>query len=1706
MKHSKHLLKRIVSVGAALLIAATSIQAPVLAQEQEMDFFDDVVIEQQTAEENKTDEVPVIESEPAKAEQEGTVIDFDEPEEAASVMTMKKQPTGEPGIGYLKPGADLNIVFKKLAGHSDATADTIDTNIHQVKIRVPSKHITDTVEGTPVTISDGSSSAEVVAYYQDNTLWLYSEETDIIQFNEHCNGMFAGLEGLENVYLFDDAADTSRITDAEDMFAGDVSIAEVDLSSFNASNLNTVQRMFEGCDALATLRLGSNWKFTGSASLPDKNWKSSKDGSVWTTAALETKFTKNDTATFTATGDSATVDTDILYVGSGLKSGNMQEVHTKVPFTGYCINDTNHDPYGYYDKIEATAGNLVKGELLSSDDHGYGTFGKDMREALITLIYYGTESGMKFGTLQKDIWHFTDHYSDDSWSNSFWDDKKFSDIPDHESLKLYIYKSRDGYQNVLSIEGVEKKLPDQVLVSIVKKNPNNEFVAGATLKVNGTAYNGSTMNEITIQTQNNKIYSVKLLPGEYTLSEFVTPEGYKKAADISFKIEMDGKVVCDQFIDSKIVMIDYYDPHTVVISKQNVAGKEIAGAKLVVRDAGKNEIDSWTSVEGESHNVSLLPGTYTLTETQAPAGFDKAGEITFTVGIDGSVTSERFIDGKLVMVDQASKFSAAIKKTDVAGKEIAGAELTVTKDGTEKVVDQWTSEEGKSHIVKGLEQGSYTLTEKTAPKGYEVAESIKFKITDEGKVMVDSSEVTEVVMTDKYTEHGVVISKQNIAGAEIAGAKLSVSNSKGKEIDSWTSVVGKDHLITGLVPDTYTLKEDVAPKGYLKSESIQFTIDLDGKVKVNDQEVEKVVMTDKYDDHTVTFSKQDIAGKEIEGAVITVTDENDHVVETWTSKADESHQISNMLPGTYTMTETTAPKGYKKSESITFVIAADGSISVGGKDVESVVMTDAYEEYNVVISKQNIVGEEIPGAKLTVKNASTGKVVETWTSVKDQSHTITVVPGTYTLTEDLTPTGYSKAESITFLVALDGTVTIDSKAVKTVVMTDLYKGFDVVISKQDIAGKEIAGAKLTVTGEDNKVKDSWTSEAGKSHTIKDLQPGTYVLTEVTAPTGYEKAESITFKLSDSGVVTVGGENVKKVVMTDKYTPRDITISKQDPDGNELAGAKLTLTDSSKKTVESWTTEASAAHIVKGLVPGTYTVREDSAPAGYLKASDITFTLKLDGTITINNKTVSKIVMIDEAEKFQITVRKVYDNNGTETLLQGAHMTITHKNKELTVTDASWTTDKTAKTIDLAADTYLLTETQAPVGYNKAASISFVIDKDGTMTVNGSKVANKTLTMVDTVISDKFEVVIEKQDDTGKLLAGAVLEVKKSDNSKEAIANGTWTSTSSAGQTLNLTPGQYVLKETTAPSGYSIASDITFTVANDGKVTVGNETVSKIVVKDVPTRVSISKTDADSGSLLAGAALQVLDSNKNVIESWTSTTSAYEIKGKLNAGAQYTLHETSAPNGYNVACDITFTVNKDGSVLNVTMKDSKTAQPSNGSGDIKITKTVAGAGGDQSKRFTFTITLKDSKGNPITGNYKTDANGKESIISMSNGGTATFELSHGQYLVIKGVEAGVVYTITENDYSNEGYKTTVQNSNKATATGENLVAFTNTKDSVDANTTTGTVNQAQTMYTTTSAVTSGRSTGDASHLILWSLGILAAGAVLGITIYKRRKHN
>ena len=212
------------------------------------------------------------------------------------------------------------------------------------------------------------------------------------------------------------------------------------------------------------------------------------------------------------------------------------------------------------------------------------------------------------------------------------------------------------------------------------------------------------------------------------------------------------------------------------ISKTDITGdKEIGGAKLVVIDKNGDVVDSWTSVEGESHKIEgvLIAGeTYTLREEQAPNGYVIASEIVFTVGEDGKVQT-------VVMKDDTTKVH--ISKTDITGdKEIGGAKLVVI-DKKGKVVDSWTSVEGESHKIEGIliAGETYTLREEQAPKGYVIASEITFTVNEDGTVQT-------VVMKDDTTK--VHISKTDITGdKEIGGAKLVVKDKNGKVVDSWTS-------------------------------------------------------------------------------------------------------------------------------------------------------------------------------------------------------------------------------------------------------------------------------------------------------------------------------------------------------------------------------------------------------------------------------------------------------------------------------------------------------------------------------------------------------------------------------------------------------------------------------------------------------------------------------------------------------------------------------------------------------------------------------------------------------------------------------------------------------------------------------------------------------------------------------------------------------
>ena len=235
--------------------------------------------------------------------------------------------------------------------------------------------------------------------------------------------------------------------------------------------------------------------------------------------------------------------------------------------------------------------------------------------------------------------------------------------------------------------------------------------------------------------------------------------------------------------------------------------------------------------------------------------------------------------------------------------------------------------------------------------------------------------------------------------------------------------------------------------------------------------------------------------------------------------------------------------------------------------------------------------------------------------------------------------------------------------------------------------------------------------------------------------------------------------------------------------------------------------------------------------------------------------------------------------------------------------------------DVPFGQYIVREIESPSGYilsDKEYAVS--ISEDGEVIEITAE--NKPVT-----------VEISKRDVYGNELKGAKMQIIDS----EGNIVDEWTSDGTDHIVTKIPVGNYTLKEIAAPDGYVIATDIKFSIDVYGNVTVENvdsTAVSDngyplIVMVDDTTKVRISKRDITTGEELPGATLQIIDEDGNVVEEWVSTDEAHFIEGKLIAGKEYTLRETIAPDGYEIANEIKFTVNADGSVTEVVMYDELT---------------------------------------------------------------------------------------------------------------------------------------------------------------------------------------
>ena len=247
----------------------------------------------------------------------------------------------------------------------------------------------------------------------------------------------------------------------------------------------------------------------------------------------------------------------------------------------------------------------------------------------------------------------------------------------------------------------------------------------------------------------------------------------------------------------------------------------------VVLEAGTVIEEKATGEDGTLLFEADLPigFSYTVKETSPALGFattDEVQEFTFTAESSDKAT----VSYEFIFEDEPTVFE--FTKTSLTdGKEVEGAKLTVTDENGE-VVDEWVS--GKEpHIIKQLVVGqTYTMTEALPAPGYVTAESIQFTVED-------TAEVQKVEMKDDVTK--VEISKTDIAGEELPGAKLTILDENGEVMESWTSSE-EPHYIEMLPIGRYILHEESAPEGYLVAEDIEFEVKDTG-------EIQKVVMKDE---------------------------------------------------------------------------------------------------------------------------------------------------------------------------------------------------------------------------------------------------------------------------------------------------------------------------------------------------------------------------------------------------------------------------------------------------------------------------------------------------------------------------------------------------------------------------------------------------------------------------------------------------------------------------------------------------------------------------------------------------------------------------------------------------------------------------------------------------------------------------------------------
>ena len=363
----------------------------------------------------------------------------------------------------------------------------------------------------------------------------------------------------------------------------------------------------------------------------------------------------------------------------------------------------------------------------------------------------------------------------------------------------------------------------------------------------------------------------------------------------------------------------------------------------------------------------------------------------------------------------------------------------------------------------------------------------------------------------------------------------------------------------------------------------------------------------------------------------------------------------------------------------------NAEFTIGGSANVNTEIVDANGNKVNKVKNGSKVYARIPASTIQAGQSVTVSVAVNGQATKQTAYVYTPNPNKY---QTIIP-------SITYPETESAQATIKVKAAKEKIQTK------VKISKQDITTKqELPGAKLVIKDANGKEVASWVSTNTPKY-IKGLEAGNYTLCETQAPDGYELyTECIKFTVKADGTVST-------VIMYNapKSKETKVQISKKDiTSKEEIAGAKLRITDLNGKEIISWVS-TTTPKLIKNLKPGKYYLEETQAPDGYILSTEKKeFEVKEDGTVT-------SIVFYNEKQETKpnkVAISK--QDMTTKQELPGATLVIKDANgKEID----RWVSTNEVHYVELEKGTYTLTEVIAPKGYVLSTeTITFTVDENG----------------------------------------------------------------------------------------------------------------------------------------------------------------------------------------------------------------------------------------------------------------------------------------------------------------------------------------------------------------------------------------------------------